>query len=526
MATVKDLQLALMEDGITLIAGQEGVDRVIDYITVQEFSLKSSRIHKNGFILTTLNGFKNTEEFMEQFEWYVSTEVSGIGYHSVINQIIPQELIDFANKVNIPLFYIPKNIPYHFISEKFNQLIFQETTRLKNRIEKLNQDMLETLVLEKDIHFIIQSVSKYLQAPIIYLNKEMETLSLWSAGDFSRSDLQNWLVCFLLNYSDLLMKARVSNEYVKEYNLHKIDKNDSVTIIPLSNRISFYGYLLIVNQKEAIPFQEMILKNAITALILDSIKKNQTREFQKSKDIKQFEEIFFHKRVEEFKVEDFYYDVKRLHSIIIVESEDMSALKQNYQVVQKYIEEVDHHALVWIMDRRIIALLHMGFNCSFPEELKVKVGISGNLQEVTNESIQMLYEQAAISLHYSFIKETRLCKWDELGIDKIIFQMHKSTLLKNFYMEYIHELIEYDKNYQTDLVKTLYVYLTTFFSLKESGTKLHIHPNTVKYRIKKIHEIISLNIEDSTQYISLLLSLKSYFYNLQLKTLETKVLNE
>lgn len=81
MATVRDLQQALLKDGITLVAGQDGVDRMIDYITVQEFSFKSSRIHKNGFIMTTFYGFKNLDEIIQHFEWYVSTEVSAIGFH-------------------------------------------------------------------------------------------------------------------------------------------------------------------------------------------------------------------------------------------------------------------------------------------------------------------------------------------------------------------------------------------------------------------------------------------------------------
>lgn len=380
--------------------------------------------------------------------------------------------------------------------------------------------MLEALVLEKDIHIIIQSIGKYLRVPILYLNKDMEILSLWNTGPFSRSDLRNWFDSLIKNYYDLFTKVRMTNKYISQRHLNKLNQQDSVLILPLNNNVSFYGYLLIVNQKEAVPFQEIILKNTVTALILDAIKKNQTLEFQKNKDIRQFEEVFLNKRTEALKVQDFYYDIYRLHSIIIAEPEDMSHLKKSYQLIQKSIKEIDNNALVWIMDRRIIALLQVEFKNNIPEDIKIKIGISGRMKELTNEAIQILYEQAKISLHFSSIHKKHCCMWNDLGSDQIIYYMKESALLKDFHINYLHDLIDHDKKNQTELVKTLYVFLNTFFSLKESGAQLHLHPNTIKYRIKKIQEIMNINFDDSTQYINLMFSLKSYFYDFECIYLE------
>lgn len=519
MVLVRDLQQALFKDGITLIAGETGLNRKIDYLTVQEFSFKTSRLHKNGFVMTTFYGFTNMDEIIDHFAWYVEIEVSAIGFHTAIYSEIPEKLIELANETEIPLFHIPSNVPYHLIYERYNHLIDEETNKLKNSIDKLNQSMLDALVLEKDIHFIIQSLGKYLGVPIIYLNKELELLSLWNTRAVSRVDLRNWADQFIVNYVNLFETARLSNQLIEERDLHKVSQIKSILMIPLSNSLSFYGYLLILNQTEPVPFQDIILKNTVTALILDAIKKNQTLEFQKNKDIKQFEEIFLHKNVSEVRGEDFFYDINKLHSILMVEPDQSSDLKQCYQFIKKYIDETDRNALVWVMERKIIALLQMEFQNKIPNHLNMKIGISGKRLNISTQEIQQLYEQAKISLHFCHILEKNQCKWTDLGIEQISYFMSESVLLRDFYKDYLNDLIVYDNQNQTDLVKTLYVFLSSFFSLKESGNQLHLHPNTVKYRINKIQEILTIPLDDPIHYMNLMISLKSYFYTLKRQSL-------
>lgn len=512
MVTVLDLKEELEKDGVKLIAGNEGVDRKIDFLTIQEFSFKSSRVQKNGFVMATFFGFKNLEEIIQHFKWLVVKGVSGLGFHTVKFQEVPQELIEIANESKIPLFSIPEDLPYHIIFERYNNLVFQENSKLKNDIDKLNQKMLDSLVLEKDVHSIIQSVGKYLQVPIIYLNHESEIVTLWGPPSISRFDLKNLVEGFLNFYPDLLETARTTRTPLQKTQLNKVKNLDSVLIIPLSNPLSFYGFLLIINQTETVHFQEIILKNTATALILDGIKKNQTIEYQKNKDIQLFEEVFLNKRTAPIKLEDFYYPTHLLRYIITAEMNTSSELKKGYQLFERSIHRTDKNALVWIFDKTFIALLQKEFDPSALEKTNFKIGISNPLKEISNESIQLAYEQARVAMHFASIQKKGVCKWADLGISQITYHLQKSPLLEDFHLQYIQDLIYYDQVHQTELIKTLFVYLDTFFSLKESGELLHLHPNTVKYRMKKIQEILPVDFHDSTHYINLMISLKSYFY--------------
>lgn len=60
---------------------------------------------------------------------------------------------------------------------------------------------------------------------------------------------------------------------------------------------------------------------------------------------------------------------------------------------------------------------------------------------------------------------------------------------------------KYDKEYNTELLKSLYVYMSKEMKRKEAAEELHIHPNTMAYRLKKISDICGKDFirqEDST----------------------------
>ncbi|CAM5217088.1 CdaR family transcriptional regulator OS=Ureibacillus acetophenoni OX=614649 GN=SAMN05877842_11317 PE=3 SV=1 [Ureibacillus acetophenoni] len=516
MVTVADFKKELEPMNIKLIAGQDGLENVIEYLDVQEFPFKSPRVHKNSVILTTFYGFKNNDEIIEHFVWYAQVGISGICVHNVVYSEVPEVLIQLANKARIPLFYIPENIPYHILYEKYNYLIDLERSKLKNEIDQLNHSMLDALVTEKDNHFIIQLLGKYLNEYIIYLDKEMAIVSLWSPGEISRTHFRNNVNGALNIHREVFNHVRVKLKAVV------VEENNSTLgkfkVLPLNSKMDFYGYLMISQQNIDVPFRDIIIKNTLTALILDAMKKNQTKEFHKNKDIKLLEEIFSDEKISQIKVEDFYFDIKNINYLLIIEPKNKSKLREYYSFIETKIGEVANN-LVWIKDNRIIALMHneLKDDSILSKFEDIRSGISGKLKGLTAADLRTLYEQANVALHFSNIQSKYFCSWDELGSEKIIYFMRNSNLLKDYHLDYLQPLIDYDKRNNTNFTKTLYVYLSTFFSLKESGEHLHLHPNTVKYRVKKIEELLEIKIDDKEKYIDLLMALKFYFYYLEIE---------
>lgn len=514
MITVREFQQAILKDNVTIIAGLGGLYKKIEHMIVQEFSFKSSRILGESIVLTTLYGFKNLDEIMEHFKWYIQIGVSAVCVHNVVYSEIPKAILDLADQAELPLLCIPKDVSYQLLYKRFNDLHYQETAKLKREIDELNQSMLNALLLEKDIHFIIQSMGKYIDEPIVYLNNEMDILALWNSKNFSRTELRDWFEKVIGTYAETFKEVRNMNLPIEIELVERTKQLKSILIVPLNSKFDYYGYLIIGQQNKKNPFRDIIIKNAATVLILDSMKKNQTKEYHKNKDIKILEEIFEGNRAEELAATDFYHDIKNVNYLVMVEPEDKSKLREIYQFVCGKIE--DSNGLIWIMGNKILALIQLelgkGKIAAFSADQR-RIGLSAKLTSFSNEGFKMLYEQAEISLHFAKINDQRFCNWRDLGSEKIVHLMKNSTNLKDFHVDYLQPLVQYDERNDTNLVRTLYVYLESFFSLKKTGEKLYLHPNTVKYRVNKIEDLLGRKLDDSAYYIDLMMALKSYYYS-------------
>lgn len=74
-------------------------------------------------------------------------------------------------------------------------------------------------------------------------------------------------------------------------------------------------------------------------------------------------------------------------------------------------------------------------------------------------------------------------------------------------------LVDYDQKHSTNFVTSLYVYLNNDKNIVKSAKILHVHRNTMSYRIDKIAEVMNLDINNKDISFHLLLSFKLLIFN-------------
>lgn len=78
---------------------------------------------------------------------------------------------------------------------------------------------------------------------------------------------------------------------------------------------------------------------------------------------------------------------------------------------------------------------------------------------------------------------------------------------EDLYHPALKNLLAYDQAHpETELVKTLEIYLNTHFNAQQAANKLHIHRTTFLYRMEKINSICNLNLDNTREVLHLLLS--------------------
>lgn len=91
----------------------------------------------------------------------------------------------------------------------------------------------------------------------------------------------------------------------------------------------------------------------------------------------------------------------------------------------------------------------------------------------------------------------RLVHVDDLGVYRLLYSLSQaaSAHLSTYYSDLLGSLLTYDQGRSSELLQTLEVYLRVA-SVREAGKFLNIHPNTVKYRLRRIQELTGADLAD------------------------------
>ncbi|UOR11460.1 PucR family transcriptional regulator [Halobacillus amylolyticus] len=95
-------------------------------------------------------------------------------------------------------------------------------------------------------------------------------------------------------------------------------------------------------------------------------------------------------------------------------------------------------------------------------------------------------------------------EFTKLGIYRYLATLYEKNSSEDYYSDDLLTLIQNDTEKQTDLLRTLEVYLANNGKGKQTANQLFIHPNTLNYRIKKIQELTTIDFND--------FNMKTYLY--------------
>jgi DNA-binding PucR family transcriptional regulator len=91
---------------------------------------------------------------------------------------------------------------------------------------------------------------------------------------------------------------------------------------------------------------------------------------------------------------------------------------------------------------------------------------------------------------------------------RLLSEIEDRKGLESFAGRMLEPLVAYDRARGAPLLKTLEVYLQRHGNLRQSARDLHIHLNTLNYRIQRISEVIGADLKDADVRLDLLLALR------------------
>jgi purine catabolism regulator len=108
------------------------------------------------------------------------------------------------------------------------------------------------------------------------------------------------------------------------------------------------------------------------------------------------------------------------------------------------------------------------------------------------------------------LAEPHLLYFGDLSVYRLLFQLEHSPELESFCSEILGTLIEYDRAQKSNLIETLSAYFSQRGNLTQTARALHLHRNSLLYRIRRIREITHWDLTNPETRLAAQLALRAY----------------
>ena len=104
-------------------------------------------------------------------------------------------------------------------------------------------------------------------------------------------------------------------------------------------------------------------------------------------------------------------------------------------------------------------------------------------------------------------RRDRVVSLDSIGAYRLLLQVKRPQELQSFAESMLGTVHDYDAKHQTQLGVTLRAYMANRCNVSVTAKALHVHPNTVAYRLRRVEELLGIDLSDPEVLLHLQLAL-------------------
>ncbi len=203
------------------------------------------------------------------------------------------------------------------------------------------------------------------------------------------------------------------------------------------------------------------------------------------------------------------YDAQRPHRAIIVTGTRRARISDTFlRTVNRQMRAFDVGTLVVGRSDCVIVMAHTDVAWTdlqraidaelAKENCRIAIGSKyPNVWEIHNSYREAQFVtdlSSAISSNFS----DPVLAFEDLGIYRILSSVTNLTEVERFMKEKLGALIEYDNEHKSALVLTLARYFDCGCKYDDTAERMNIHRSTLKYRLQRIRELTSYNLNDGS----------------------------
>jgi sugar diacid utilization regulator len=323
-----------------------------------------------------------------------------------------------------------------------------------------------------------------------------------------------------------------------------IEKDYCLTIFPVGGKSNLLGYLVVETNEPLNNIDMTGLEHACSVISLQLLKEQELFVMEQALHGKFIEELFSGRTSHLLlqKSQQLQLNPDRYYQVIMInlpfmedEMLDQTQATQLFRIFTQLAQTTfltnRSSGLVVAKDQQIIVLLSFDSHYSrremqqfvldkskiYMEVLQKKNGVTqvsiiiGGLQ-FGLDFVYKSSEQAQRCLQFARnqnLEESILC-YDQLGVRRLLLQTTEEELI-DYVMEMFGPLLEHESQTKNkEYIHTFITYVENNQKAKETAKKLHIHLNTLTYRIRRIEEILGYELNNHQNTLELFMAANIY----------------
>ncbi|HEU5085934.1 MAG TPA: helix-turn-helix domain-containing protein [Roseiflexaceae bacterium] len=143
-------------------------------------------------------------------------------------------------------------------------------------------------------------------------------------------------------------------------------------------------------------------------------------------------------------------------------------------------------------------------------ELPVAVAIGRDAPAISSWQRSLNEAEQALLIGRELLDTSRVLDFADLGVYRLLILLREKPELWDFYRTTLSALADYDRDQRAELLKTLQAFFEHLGNLARTAEALHVHRNTLLYRLERIRDISGMNLDDPDDRLALWLALKAH----------------
>lgn len=503
MPTAEQIQRQVLPRLTLLAAGEDGIYNEINRVITLRSDAELDKLKSNDFAIIDNDVLHQNGGSLSSLQpSLIDRELGGLA----IRGQIPEEFIKIANKNGIPVFSLPPDTDITILESKIAGTIREERDRLYKKEQELASGIMDLAGEGRGVKAILEKVKEMSGGTAILLKPDFEP-SVQPPGSHI-SGIQKDLSKFFLNPLTAMTGVKLTG-------------STPGFITPISGKRE---YLLVLSSSRRLKdIDRVAAKLGAVALAVELSRRQAVEDTEEKFQNEIIETLLSGKLSPQSAVEraaGLGIDLTQPFTMISMAINGVQS-KTN---IKKAVSFFGGKAVTFIRGSTLFAIYKLNPDSSAFKDLRklnkeIAAGIADKLGERVSSGISRSYtgpEGLRISLQEAeqalqtgrqIFGEKSASFFGDLGIYRLLLSAGIEEL-KSYFRETIGKLADYDGQHGGELMQTLEAILQ-YSTLTGAAQVLHIHRNTLLYRIERIQEITGENLDNGDSRLRLHLALKT-----------------